>query len=193
MREDGVNQGSDLRVARTRKAIVRAFLELASELDLSKITVKAVAERAEINRKTFYLHFETIEDLFESYLNSVMDEFFEHHEETPDKPEDIEGHARRFFLFLVRQSSVVEKLLCAPGRYDFGERIYATQMARYRAAGNPFGWMPEGEMELVLSFIRTTALDFYRRWVRDGKLVEPERAADLLAGLTCNGVSHLMR
>jgi len=51
----------------------------------------------------------------------------------------------------------------------------------------------QGKEELVLSFIRNTALDFYRQWVRDGKTVPNEEAADLLAELTCHGVEGLMR
>ena len=46
---------TDLRVVRTRAAIDRAFEELVCEVGLDKVTVKDLAERAGINRKTFYL------------------------------------------------------------------------------------------------------------------------------------------
>ena len=181
----------DIRFARTHDAIRRAFEELVLEMEPAKITVKALTERAGINRKTFYLHHETIEALLEEYLNGIMDTFFAEFELTPEVPEDLDGHARRFFLFLTEQSPVVEKLICSPNSYDFGARIYREKMARYRVSGNPFGWMEPVEMELVLNFIRTTAFDFYRQWVHDGKAVAPERAADLLSELTCHGVERL--
>ena len=47
---------SDLRVVRTRNALRAAFEELIAETTLDKITVKALTDRAGINRKTFYLH-----------------------------------------------------------------------------------------------------------------------------------------
>lgn len=47
--------------------------------------------------------------------------------------------------------------------------------------------------ELVLNFIRTTALDFYREWVRRGKRVDPQEAAALLGAITCHGAAPLMR
>lgn len=183
----------DLRIARTHKAIRAAFEEMASEVGLGKITVKALAERAGINRKTFYLHFETLEALYDEVMNEIMDDFFENHETTPDVPEDIDGHARRFFLFLAERPKIIEDLICQPSYYDFGERVYREQMSRYKAVGDPFAWLGDGKHELVLSFIRNTALDFYRQWVRDRKTVPPKEAADLLSELTRRGVEQLMR
>lgn len=40
-----------------------AFLALLEEKDLAYITVKDICERAGVNRSTFYLHYETINDL----------------------------------------------------------------------------------------------------------------------------------
>lgn len=184
---------SDLRVERTRKAIREAFVQLAAERNPDKISVTAVTERAGINRKTFYLHYDSIEALFDDVMCSVMDDFFDNYETTPDIPEDIEGHAKRFFLFMAEQPDYIERLVCTPGYHEFGERTYREQMARYRSKGNPFEWMDVEKLELVLHFIRTTALDFYRGWVQRGKTLEPAEAAELLAELTFHGVSRLIQ
>ena len=48
----------DRRVKRTRKLIEQAFADLLKEQDFQNITVHDIAERAEVNRATFYLHFE---------------------------------------------------------------------------------------------------------------------------------------
>lgn len=183
----------DLRVLRTRSAIRSAFDELILEKDADRITVKELTERARIHRKTFYLHFETIEALYDDRVRELMDEFFEQHETTPDVSEDLAGHAIRFFTFMAAQPLVTERLVCRPGSYDFGSRLYYDQMMRYKdAGGNPFGWLDEPKQELVLHFIRSTALDFYRGWVRGGKKVPVEEAAELLAVMTCHGANALM-
>ncbi len=185
---------SDLRVERTKRAIKDAFRELVCEKDAGRITVKELTERAGINRKTFYLHYLSIEALYSDVLEGIMDDFFREHETTPEKPQDIWGHAQRFFLFLAQQPLSTERLVCSPDCYDdFGRKLYFDQMRRYRTAGNPFEWMPEAKMELVLNFIRSTALDFYRQWVKGGKAVDPEEAAELLSELTCHGVEGLLR
>ena len=46
----------DLRKFRTKEAVQKVFKEMIFEIPYEKITVKVIAERAGINRNTFYLH-----------------------------------------------------------------------------------------------------------------------------------------
>ncbi|MEF2656128.1 MAG: TetR/AcrR family transcriptional regulator [Eggerthellaceae bacterium] len=62
----------DRRVLRTRKAIHTAFIELLTEVDFDKITITALAKRADIDRKTFYTHYSSTEDLFKDYIRTRL-------------------------------------------------------------------------------------------------------------------------
>lgn len=53
----------DIRVKKTKRAIQSAFVALLREKPVEKITVKEIAERAEINKTTFYAHYETLDAL----------------------------------------------------------------------------------------------------------------------------------
>lgn len=53
----------DLRVERTRRSIINAFIELRSVKNIEKITVKELSEKACINKATFYQHYHDIYDL----------------------------------------------------------------------------------------------------------------------------------
>ena len=53
----------DIRVKKTKRAIQKAFVALLREKPIEKITVKEIAERAEINKTTFYSHYETLDAL----------------------------------------------------------------------------------------------------------------------------------
>lgn len=55
----------DLRIERTRRSIINAFIELRATKPLEKITVKELSELALINKATFYSHFTDIYDLSE--------------------------------------------------------------------------------------------------------------------------------
>src|SRR5260370_37666296 len=50
--------GVDPRVRRTRQLLQQALLELMQEKRFASITVHDIAERATVNRATFYAHFE---------------------------------------------------------------------------------------------------------------------------------------
>ena len=80
---------TDLRVMRTRKLIRDAFMDMVGEVGVARITVKDLTERAGINRKTFYLHFESIEALYDSVMNEVMNDFFDNYETTADQPKTL--------------------------------------------------------------------------------------------------------
>ena len=53
----------DKRISKTRDAIIDAYLELIFEKKEQKITISELAQRANIARKTFYLHYESLEDI----------------------------------------------------------------------------------------------------------------------------------
>jgi AcrR family transcriptional regulator len=61
----------DKRIEKTKTAIKDALLSLILEYDFNKITVKMITEKANIGRKTFYLHYGCIEDVIVDYQNSI--------------------------------------------------------------------------------------------------------------------------
>lgn len=65
---------SDLRTKRTRASIKTAFLTLRAKKPLEKISVKELAELAQINKATFYLHYRDIYDLSDQIENEVLEE-----------------------------------------------------------------------------------------------------------------------
>ncbi|MGO4694474.1 TetR/AcrR family transcriptional regulator [Paenibacillus sp. 2TAB26] len=64
----------DPRVLRTRQLIRDAFVDLLQETDLEKITVNRIAERATINRVTFYLHYRDIPEMLERLSDDMINE-----------------------------------------------------------------------------------------------------------------------
>ena len=61
----------DLRVRRTRKMIQEALLELTVEKGYPNISVQDIADRAMINRSTFYRHYLDKDDLLVQYMDEV--------------------------------------------------------------------------------------------------------------------------
>lgn len=60
----------------TKRMFHESFCELLQEMPKERITVKALCERAELNRSTFYLHYETLDDLICELEQAWIDEHF---------------------------------------------------------------------------------------------------------------------
>lgn len=64
----------DLRYIRTRQMIKSAFLELMNTIGFEKITIQNLAEKAMINRSTFYLHYIDKFDLLDKVEEEMLEE-----------------------------------------------------------------------------------------------------------------------
>ncbi|MFC4306809.1 TetR/AcrR family transcriptional regulator C-terminal domain-containing protein [Cohnella boryungensis] len=52
-----------------------ALVELLEEMDIEKISVNRLAQRATINRVTFYLHYRDIPDMLDKMADDMVEEF----------------------------------------------------------------------------------------------------------------------
>ena len=64
----------DLRIKKTLQNIRKSFFELAKEKPIDDITVKELCERAMINKATFYLHYENINELIMMFEDEFVNE-----------------------------------------------------------------------------------------------------------------------
>ncbi|MDN3018931.1 TetR-like C-terminal domain-containing protein [Paenibacillus sp. BSR1-1] len=71
---DHENTRVDPRILRTRQLIKDALIDLLQEMELNKITVNRIAERATINRVTFYLHYRDIQDMMEKMAQEMAED-----------------------------------------------------------------------------------------------------------------------
>lgn len=66
----------DIRIQKTNRAIKEAFRFMVCEMPADKITVKELSERAHIHRKTFYLHYSCLEELYQEMLREACEDYY---------------------------------------------------------------------------------------------------------------------
>lgn len=69
MAEKGMNRNAQ----RSRRLLKEAFMELLAEKPYESITVSDVARKADLNRGTFYAHFDNVDDLMRSVMADTAD------------------------------------------------------------------------------------------------------------------------
>ena len=72
---------SDLRVIKTKKAIYQALTRLLKDKLLADIKVSELCREANINRGTFYFHYEEVGDVFKEFFEEVIGDLEESYKE----------------------------------------------------------------------------------------------------------------
>ncbi len=181
----------DLRVRKTREAIKNTFKEMVCEMEASKITVKELTERARIHRKTFYLHYTSIEALFADMLQETANQYFNEIDKIAP-PMPMTEVNRVFFTFLSKQDAFTERLICAQSYRDFCNKLFTAALQHNRSRYNPYAHLPKEEQNIVNTFTSQSSLDMYRQWVADGKKVPLERLIALTGLLLHQGVHAII-
>jgi AcrR family transcriptional regulator len=71
------NKDEDPRVIRTKALIVDALVSLMQENPYKKVKIQDIAKRAKLARQTFYLHYQTKDDVLLEYINDVFETFYQ--------------------------------------------------------------------------------------------------------------------
>ena len=190
----------DRRIVRSRNAILSAFERLLMEKPLADITVSAIAREANVDRKTFYVHFGTVDGLLDAIAEDVVEMIVDSVELTlaslgSDPNERALGAAETFFrtinealcnnLMLNRQ--LIENIPLD----DFMARL-REPLERKIAERNllPHGLKDE-MFDYYLAFLLSGIIGIYRTWALSDGSVPIERISAVANDLTLNGLSSL--
>ena len=68
----------DRRFQKNKRELRRAFIDLCIEQGYQNITISSLTERADLNRMTFYSHYDMIEDVFLEFVDDMTSEIGSH-------------------------------------------------------------------------------------------------------------------
>jgi AcrR family transcriptional regulator len=179
----------DLRILRTREAINKTFTEMLLKMSYDNITVKELAKQANINRKTFYLHYDSLDDLLEELQQKIADEFVQRI--APFKGQnDIAKLTREFFMYTLEGDTLKQHINCDDSCRFIYIKVNKKIMAKSEYTKNE----PDKYRQNIISaFITTASLEIFRQWVADGKKIPLEDIITLTTQLLCNGVHGIER
>ena len=190
----------DRRIVRSRNAILSAFERLLMDKPLADITVSAIAREANVDRKTFYVHFGTVDGLLDAIAADVVEMIVDSVEKTlstmgSDPNERALGAAATFFKTinealcnnLVLNRQLIENIplddfmtrLRVPLEHEIAERDLL-----------PHGLKDE-MFDYYLAFLLSGIIGIYRMWALSDGSVPIERISEVANNLTLNGLSSL--
>lgn len=184
---------NDLRYIKTENLIKGTFCDMLREMDYSQITIRELTNRAMINRKTFYLHYNSLDELLGRLQTDIYAQVLEL---TSDirLPRDLEKLIREFFLFCTNRDDITEKIICSQGNFPVGQSpadYVMKSMFHYSAPeANPSATVPF-ECNIIDAYLRGSIVFIYSQWIADERRIPLERVIELTTWLISQGINKL--
>lgn len=181
---------------RTRASIMAAFSRLLEERPLNKITVKDVVDRCDINRNTFYYHFQDIPDLLQEIMEEEVNALIENHY-TLGRPLDClkpalqYGAAHRRAMLHVYRGVPREHFLL------YLNRFAQHMVEKYFDSISKTVPIPEEDAEILTHYYKCTLVGCLLDWLDAGMRydleAEVERLCFLMEGNGAKAIQKALR
>ena len=159
----------DRRVRKTRALLLQGLVKMMETHDIQDISVKELTELVDINRGTFYLHYDDIYDMLHKVEDEMFQEFNEIMEQEPVDAEPLssQGPLLEFFLFLDRHRDLafVNRLK---------DQIEKRTLQVLESAQS------DANYEYLCSFIITGCVGVVETWLKKNDPQSPEEMAEIL-------------
>ena len=185
---------SDKRKQKTISCIKQAFMQLCKDNVASQITVSKLASKAQINRTTFYLHYQSVNDVMQdidndlkvrisSYVDAIdIDAVYESCYATFTRLTDKlnENVPLRNYIFDSCSSSAVldklKKVITEKTIYGIIE-VYPS--------------LTYEQLKFPSTFLIAGIADTYAEWTHSDKSVTLDELIKILSKLTCNALDFI--
>ncbi len=175
---------ADRRVRRTRSLLLQGLIQLMKEKDIKDISVKELADLVDINRGTFYLHYNDIYDM----VNKLEDELFVEFNHILDQDLSQEKQLTSsketlldIFSFLERHRELAQVMIGPHGDLAFVNRLKSLVKERlqhiYEASH------PLQNYEYYYAFIVSGYIGIFGLWLNQPNPRTPEEMADICSKL----------
>ncbi len=178
----------DRRIKRTRRFLSLALVELLRQKPINQITVKELTDRTDINRATFYRHYQDIYDMLGQMEQELFEEFSQALglEPPPTDEASLERLYFRIFAFVAERAELCGILFGANGNRSLLQRM-ENQVLDF------CGLRRDGDQPVLDRFLATFLISGFisvvEQWLAEGMRVPPGELAAFIVRSTREGFS----
>jgi AcrR family transcriptional regulator len=174
---------------KTKQLIQQSFIKILERKPFESITIGDITKTAQINRGTFYLHFQDKFDLLNRIeqqlfadIGNHIDELQSHYSATHAFKKEQEHLANTLFSVIELHSPILRIFLSDHGRVGFHIRFRDafSKKVRFNLEKNEsFNAMLKVPMDYFLSFITSAFLGLIEQWIQNGLDKTPQEMTTL--------------
>ncbi len=178
---------TDRRVKYTKMVLRQSLLELLREQPITKLTVTDICTRADVNRNTFYSHYESPFNL----LMQIEDELYEEIMRSVER--SLSPRTISAFLLEVCQSIAANGDLCRILVSEHGDKEFLKRIMQVAHDWSIAEWsaqpgaLDREDMELLYSFAASGSVAVIEGWIKSGMQKSPQEIATLIEKMTHRG------
>lgn len=192
-----MSQTLDRRVRRSRRQLADALLELIVEKGYDAVTVQEVADRADLNRATFYLHFDGKEDLLVAGLEERFDELVAtmNRVATGEPVWENPAHDLLLFRHVAENAAVYKALIGDRGLGWVMHRVIgyiAREVERELTQDVPAGMQVDAPLPVIAHFTAGALFGLIAWWLANDLPYSAEEMARIADRLCVRGVMGVL-
>ncbi len=163
----------DRRIKRSKKALKEALIQLMKEKDFKEISITEIVREAEVNRGTFYKHYQYKEDLLEEIIDEVITDLIASYRE-PYKDwkileiKNLTSSAVKVFDHVEKYANFYSLIFHANVLVGFQNRIGKILRDLALREFNEYVSNPKIDRELHASYRSYAILGMITEWVNSG-------------------------
>lgn len=175
----------DRRIKKTKTSLHNAFYSLLKKKNYSDITVKELADEADITRKTFYLHYNTLDDLLREFLLERYDLIRETMESIDPFSEDCDYLSLFTKLrdLFAKNHDMIKKLMDDQNsRYIMQYVMEVNESRAFELAKSRFNMKPE-ILRIYFRYYTRGITGSFMEWFADPDILSLEEFADTVRNI----------
>ena len=180
----------DRRIRKTEKQLLNGLTTLMETKSINDITVRELSDTVDINRSTFYLHYQDIYDMIEHIENNLIDKFTDALGPEKEDSNEVDFHdvMKRIFDLLQENRTICKALLGPNGDIKFVNKVsrIVSDRIQYLLVTCASVKYSNTDIELVKSYFVAGCIGLVQHWLNDTKTYEqsdPEHMAELFIDL----------
>ncbi|KFI62004.1 TetR/AcrR family transcriptional regulator [Bifidobacterium cuniculi] len=171
----------------TRSVLQDTMVELLREKSMPHITVSELCSQADVNRSTFYAHYDGLEDLLHDVEGEAIDHVSAAFDDllSQSDPTDAETAIRRICAYIADNRSHLQVLMSSRADLDFQRRLmgllyqHDDEIMQLQPASND-----PNENRLRLQFAIHGAIGLIQYWLDTGLEASPEQVAQTIIDMS---------
>ena len=171
---------SDRRILKTKRNLRQSLIELMKTKPFEKITIREICDYADVNRNTFYYHYDCTQALLDEILSTLLDEI----KDAVDGITNISEGIWKLCAVYQKNGELMRILLVEHTNISFCQKLVKVSTPFADIAVSDFNKdISDAKKEMISNYIAFGTLAIFYTWLKQDKEMEIDEVCRVIDAL----------